>query len=138
MDDPVFASPALAEAHFYQAFAQLDIERMRQVWLDSPEVFCIHPGASVLLGVEAVLNSWRSMFNQAAPPALTYRVVKRQVRDDLALHLVEERISPQRGGRQGVVLASNCYVRSALGWRLLSHHGSAVAQSVAKDRQVMH
>ena len=138
MVDPTFASPGLAEAHFYEAFAQLDVERMRQVWLDSPDVFCVHPGAPVLLGVEAVLNSWGSMFRQAAPLALICKTLKTQVGDDLALHLVEERIGPKEGGHQGLVLASNCYVRSAQGWRLLSHHGSAVAQAASAGRPVMH
>ena len=138
MVDPVFASPAMAEAHFYQAFAQLDVESMQQVWLDSPEVFCVHPGAPALLGIGAVLNSWQSMFSQAAPLALSYKLIQHQAHKDIALHLVEESISPREGGRQGLVLASNCYVRSAQGWRLLSHHGSAVAQAVSAHRAVMH
>jgi ketosteroid isomerase-like protein len=122
-----FASPALAEALFYEAFSQLNIGLMEQVWFDSEQAYCVHPGGHPLYGHQAVLESWRGMFQGVQPLVLFYKVLHQQEWDDLAIHLVEERLSSRDGSRQGLIMASNCYVRSEAGWRLFSHHGSSVA-----------
>jgi ketosteroid isomerase-like protein len=120
-----FASPALVEALFYEAFAQLNADLMAQVWHDSERAYCVHPGGRPLLGRGAVLESWRGIFQGAQPLVLVYKVLHRQEWGGFAVHLVEERLSPRDGGRQGLVLASNCYVKTDEGWRLFSHHGSS-------------
>ncbi len=122
-----FASSALVEALFYEAFVQLDASLMAHLWHDSDQVFCIHPGARPLLGSRAVLESWRSMFQDAQPVVFFYKVLHKQELGDLAVHLVEEQISSHDGSLQGLVVASNCYVKTGKGWRLFSHHGSSLA-----------
>ncbi len=122
-----FASPALVEAFFYEAFAQLDGELMSRVWFDSEQAYCVHPGGHPLYGHQAVVESWRSMFQGAQPLVLFYKVLHKQEWDDLAIHLVEERLSSRDGRHQGLIMASNCYVRTQEGWRLFSHHGSSVS-----------
>ena len=121
-----FASPALTEALFYEAFAQLNTGLMEQVWFDSEQAYCVHPGGHPLYGRQAVMESWRSMFQGAQPLVLFYKLLHEQVWDDLAIHLVEERLSSRDGSHQGLIMASNCYVRTDTGWRLFSHHGSSV------------
>lgn len=128
-DTSDFASPALAEALFYEAFAQIDAGLMERVWFDSEQAYCVHPGGTPLYGHSAVLESWRNMFEGAQPLVLFYKVLHRQEWGDLAIHLVEERLSSRDGSHQGLIMASNCYVRSENGWRLFSHHGSAVSLS---------
>lgn len=123
----VFESSAVAEAYFYEAFAQLDMDLMSAVWSDSDAVFCLHPGGQVLLGTPQVLASWREMFRGARPLVLSYQVIRKQVAGDMALHLVEERLSSANGLHRGLVLASNCYLRQGGGWHLLSHQGTSLA-----------
>lgn len=120
-----FASPALVEALFYEAFARINMELMAQVWLDSERAYCVHPGGRPLLGSGEVLKSWRNMFQDAQPLVLFYKVLHRQEWADFAVHLVEERLSSRDGSRQGLVVATNCYVKTDEGWRLFSHHGSS-------------
>lgn len=123
---PDFASSALTEALFYEAFAQLDADLMARVWVDSEQAFCVHPGGRPLVGHRAVVKSWRNMFQGAQPLALFYKLLHRQEWEGLAVHLVEERLSSGDGTHRGVVLASNCYVETTMGWRLFSHHGSVL------------
>ncbi len=122
-----FASPALVEALFYEAFARIDAALMNAVWLDSGETYCVHPGGQPLIGYETVLRSWRGMFQGAQPLVLFYKVLHKREWGEMAVHLVEERLSSRDGSHQGLVLASNCYVRTEQGWRLFSHHGSSLA-----------
>lgn len=124
-----FESSAIAEAHFYEAFARLDAGLMSEVWLDSEATFCVHPGGAPLVGVQAVLDSWRGMFHGARPLVLFYKVVRKQVSENMALHLVEEKLSSEDGSQGGMVMASNCYLRTETGWRLLSHHGSPMSRA---------
>lgn len=125
-----FASSALAEAQFYEAFARLDADLMARVWHDSEQAYCVHPGGRPLFGRQAVLGSWRDMFHDAEPLVLFYKVLYRQEWEGMAMHLVEERLSTRDGSLQGLVLASNCYVRISEEWRLFSHHGSSLALRV--------
>ncbi len=127
------ASPALVEALFYEAFAQIDMALMARVWFDSERAYCVHPGGKPLLGSGAVLESWRGMFQGAQPLVLFYKVLNREEWGDLAIHLVEERLSSRDGSQQGLVMATNCYVKTEVGWRLFSHHGSSL--SLARPRQ---
>jgi len=122
-----FASSALVEALFYEAFAQIDAGLMAAVWLDSEQTYCVHPGGRPLIGYERVLQSWRGMFEGAEPLVLFYKVLHKREWGEMAIHLVEERLSSRDGSHQGLVLASNCYVRTELGWRLFSHHGSSLS-----------
>jgi len=121
-----FASPALVEALFYEAFAQIDAGLMAALWLDSGETYCVHPGGRALIGYQAVQQSWRGMFQGAEPLVLFYKVLHKREWGEMAVHLVEERLSSRDGSHQGLVLATNCYVRTEQGWRLFSHHGSSL------------
>ena len=130
-----FESSAVAESYFYEAFAGLDAALMGEVWLDSDAAYCIHPGGQPLVGVERVLASWRGMFRDARPLALFYKVIRKQVNGDMAVHLVEERLSSEDGSRRGLVMASNCYLRTDAGWRLFSHHGSPMVPPDAPTQE---
>lgn len=114
------------EAAFYAAFQELDGQAMDRVWAKSPEVFCIHPGGPLLSGREEVVASWVEIFSSADPPTLEYRLLRSHENGDVAVHLVEERISPGRAksSEAAIVFSTNVYQRTSAGWRLLSHHAS--------------
>jgi len=123
--EPGFSSPEAAEAAFYAAFANCNVQAMDMVWANA-EVVCIHPGSMALLGREAVMRSWINILSQAEPPNLHIELVSRTESDGLAIHVVEEHITPQTGSPEptSVVLATNIYRLETSGWRLLEHHAS--------------
>lgn len=49
-------------AAFYKAFSHKSFAEMEQLWLPDAGVICIHPSHSPLVGVNAVLKSWKHMF----------------------------------------------------------------------------
>ncbi|WP_455203033.1 nuclear transport factor 2 family protein [Kaarinaea lacus] len=120
-----FVSPQAAEAAFYAAFADCDLSAMSAVWADS-SVVCIHPGSNVLIGRDEVMRSWANILLNSEPPTLHVEVLSRTEQDGIAVHVVEERISP--GGLSAslvsVVLATNIYRLGANGWKLFEHHAS--------------
>jgi len=121
-----FSSPEAAEAAFYFAFAACDLNEMNQVWA-SEGVVCIHPGSDALIGREAVMQSWSDILLNSELPSLHTEVLSRIIRDDLAVHVVEESIAPGGGSQDmvSIVLATNVYCRDENGWRMLEHHASA-------------
>lgn len=121
----MFDTPEELESAFYTAFEACDLASMGKVWHDDPRTRCIHPGGDLLQGYAAVMESWRSILASATPPVVHIRRLDQLRVDDVAIHLVEERIGPS-GNRADLtrVLATNGYRRTADGWRLFMHHAS--------------
>jgi ketosteroid isomerase-like protein len=121
-----FDSPEAAEAAFYDAFAARDLAAMVRVWLEAETAVCVHPGGGLLMGKDAVMQSWSEILTGAAPPRIEFRLINRIEAADLRVHLVEERI--QTGddpvGPPSLVIATNVYTRGPDGWRLSAHHAS--------------
>ena len=122
-----------AELAYYKAFRTLDTEAMRQVWLDSNEVYCIHPAGDVQSGFQRVMASWALIFDRADAPEVTIRVLQRTENEGVAIHLVEEQIG--QGGSSAIVLATNVYRKTANGWHMLSHHGGLTPRKPVEAHQ---
>ena len=63
MKKALYANSQEAEAAFYDAFSKNDLESMMAVWADDDDVYCVHPGAARISGVENVRESWKRVFN---------------------------------------------------------------------------
>jgi ketosteroid isomerase-like protein len=130
-----FVTPEEVEAAFYEAFENLDIDLMDQVWGEEPETACVHPGGDLLRGKPAVLQSWSEIFSSASRPSLVYRTLQVLGEGPLAVHLVEEMIRPgSEEPKASRVLATNVYRRGRGGWRLISHHASLPLVSKQRRR----
>ena len=133
MKKSVFGSPQEAEAAFYEALERGDIDAMMEVWADDEEVVCIHPGGPRLAGYEAVLKSWAQIFSsgQRLRIQTSHEVTLSSMM--LTVHSVHENIAAQGDKRPAQsVVATNAYLRTADGWRMIVHHASpapAVPQS---------
>lgn len=123
MTNSNFATPQQAEAAFYQAFAQGDLDAMMRVWAVDEHIVCIHPGAPRLEGREAIRESWRQIFSVEAQ--LQFSIQDERYTQDalLAIHLVREQISID-GEVSGVMLATNVYQMVAGSWHMVLHHAS--------------
>jgi len=115
-------SPDEAESSFYSAFENLDLELMKATWHQADNVYCIHPGGPAQTGYDTVLKHWSYILSGSAPTRIDYKVVTAQKNDMYAIHLVEETLGS--GEDKVVVIATNTYINTSNGWRLLAHHAS--------------
>jgi ketosteroid isomerase-like protein len=121
----LLASPEDVEQQFYEALREADIDKLMAVWADDDEVICIHPGGPRLVGHSAVRAAFEAVFSNG-PVHVQPENVRRIHSLASAVHSVVERVQMMgaEGPRTGFVMASNVYVKTALGWRLVSHHAS--------------
>lgn len=123
------ASPEDTEAQFYEALREADIEKLMAVWSDDDEIVCVHPGGPRVIGARAIRASFEAIFAKGGIP-VQVESARRMLSLGTAVHSVVERVSIQtdQGERAGYVIATNVFVRTAQGWRLVSHHASPGAR----------
>jgi ketosteroid isomerase-like protein len=131
------------EIEFYEAMQRGDIERLMALWSDDEEIACVHPGGPRLVGAPAIRASFEAMFANGTIDARPEKV-RRLDAHSTAVHSVLERIrvlTPD-GERFAWVVATNVYLKSAQGWRLVAHHASpgtiAEVQDVAETASTLH
>ncbi len=126
----IYTSAEDAEQAFYEAIGRGDLDAMMCVWADDEEIVCIHPTGQRLRGPLAIRDSWRSIF--ASNSRLTVHL-KRSVCWKGLLIAVHSVIETLYLGNEptphGPMLSTNVFQRGANGWRLLSHHASAAADT---------
>ena len=137
MNKSLFASPQDAEAAFYEALTKADLESMMAVWADDDDIYCVHPGGARITGVEQVRESWRQIF--ASGQTLRFHLREQQQVQGmmLSVHSVYEQITVTGDPRpRGPVIATNVYLRTERGWRMVAHHASpAPASSEPEPRR---
>jgi uncharacterized protein (TIGR02246 family) len=137
------SSPDDIEAQFYKALQRGDIERLMQVWSDDDDISCVHPGGPRLVGTAAIRTAFDSMFAHGAIDVHPEKVRRLQTHA-CAVHSVLERVrvTGPEGEQSAWVVATNVYVKTAQGWRLVAHHaspGTAVAvQDIAEASSILH
>jgi ketosteroid isomerase-like protein len=137
------ASPEDAEAQFYEALRDGDLERVMAVWADDDEVVCVHPGGARVVGPQAVRSAFEAMF-AGGHVVVHPEHVKRVQSMGCAVHSVLERIDvvTADGPRTGWILATNVYLKTSQGWRMVAHHASPGApdeiSDVAETPAVLH
>ncbi|MFL6677874.1 MAG: YybH family protein [Burkholderiaceae bacterium] len=119
------ASPEDAEAQFYDALRDGDLDRVMAVWADEEDIVCVHPGGARVVGPLAVRAAFEAIFasGQLAVHPEHVKVVQAM---GSAVHSVLERIDvvTVEGPRTGWIVATNVYVKTSLGWRMVAHHAS--------------
>jgi ketosteroid isomerase-like protein len=121
----IFTSAQDAENAFYEALARGDLDLMMAVWADDEEIVCVHPGAQRLVGQEQVRDSWRKILSGGAGLGVHISQQVALAGAMVAVHSVQENLTPP-GEKQsaGPVVATNVYLRSGAGWRMVAHHAS--------------
>jgi uncharacterized protein (TIGR02246 family) len=119
------ATPDDVEAQFYEALQQADVDKLMAVWSDDDEIACVHPGGPRVSGHAAIRASFAAIFANGAIPLRPQRV-RRLLGFGCAVHHVVEKltITDVQGQRDAWVFATNVYVKTAEGWRLVAHHAS--------------
>jgi len=121
----MLASPDDVELQFYDALREADLDKMMAVWAEDEEVVCVHPGGPRLVGSGAVRAAFEAVFSNGAVPVRAENV-RRVHSMGCAVHSVVERvdIATAEGPRTAWVMATNVYVKTAFGWRMVAHHAS--------------
>jgi ketosteroid isomerase-like protein len=135
-----FESAAAAEAAFYTAFEDGDLDAMMAVWADSPGIVCVHPMSQPLSGCAAVRASWAQIFASGQTVSIGIDLIAETVSVELAVRVVHERIrvTEAGGGHDGIVLATNAYRRLEGGWRMVLHHASPLPEQRAGRGVAVH
>jgi uncharacterized protein (TIGR02246 family) len=124
-----------AENAFYEALERGDLEAMMAVWAEDEEVICVHPTGPRLSGQDQVRESWAKIFAGGTGPRvhITQQVAVSGMM--IAVHSVHENFTMEGEARAQVpVVATNVYLRTAAGWRMIVHHASpAPAQTPAAE-----
>ncbi len=118
-------SPDDTEQQFYEALQQGHIDQLMAVWSDDEDICCVHPGGPRLVGSSAIRSAFDAMFANGAVNVRPERV-RRLHTHTCAVHSVLEQVQVMtpEGPQSAWVIATNVYVKSAQGWRLVAHHAS--------------
>ncbi len=136
----ILTSPQDAALAFYQAFEANDIEAMMATWAEDEDIVCVHPGGPRLVGYEAVRAGWEQLFSGEAK--LSFRLDEIVVIETvgLALQSAVEHVTVGNDPRpRGAAIATNVFLRTPSGWRVVVHHASpAPAIAVAAPSRPLH
>ena len=125
MSTRIFPTAQDAENAFYEALERADLEGMMAVWSEDEEIVCVHPAGQRLAGQAQVREVWRQMF--AGGPGMRVQVSQRVAVNGvmLAVHSVHEIITVTGEQRaRPPIVATNVYLRTPAGWRMIAHHAS--------------
>jgi ketosteroid isomerase-like protein len=120
----VFATPQDAEAAFYDALERADLEAMMEVWSEDDEIICIHPGQPRLVGYDAVRESWQRICQSGQRLKVRIAGAVQMTSGMIAIHSAQEHLRVPDDRTGAMSLATNVFVRSAHGWRMIVHHAS--------------
>ena len=128
MSDRIFPTAQDAETAFYEALERCDLDGMMAVWAEDEEIICVHPTGPRLSGPDQIRESWARIFS-GGPRARVH--ITSQVAISgmmLAVHSVHENfVLPGQGQADAPpvpVVATNVYLRTPAGWRMIVHHAS--------------
>lgn len=116
-----------ANREFYRAFAERDAAAMERLWATRAAVTCIHPGWNALAGREAVLRSWRDILGNPGAPRIRCRNETAVLHGEIGLVLCHE-VLPD-----GLLVATNLFVRENDAWKMIHHQAGPLAEPPAAN-----
>jgi ketosteroid isomerase-like protein len=125
MTGRIFPTAQDAENAFYEALERADLEGMMAVWAEDEDIVCVHPGGARLTGQDQVRESWARIF--AAGGRARVHIAQQVAISAmmLAVHSVHENFTVEGEAQpRPPIVATNVYLRTAAGWRLIVHHAS--------------
>ena len=140
MSGKIFPTAQDAENAFYEALERSDLEGMMAVWSEDEDIVCVHPGGPRLSGQDQVRESWAKIFATGAGPRVQITQQVAVTGMMIAVHSVHENFTVEAEARSQVpILATNVYLRTAAGWRMIVHHASpAPGQAEPPPREASH
>ena len=134
---PIFPTAQDAQNAFYESLERGDLELMMAVWAEDDEIVCVHPAGGRIAGQEQVRESWRRMF--ASGQRLRVKVAQQVTLSGMMVevHSVHEVITVVgEEAPRAPMVATNVYLRTAAGWRMVVHHASPAPGAAPDDDPV--
>lgn len=130
----LMATPDDVETQFYEALREADIEKLMAVWSDDDDIVCVHPGGPRAVGPQAIRSSFEAIFERGGIPVQPEQV-HRTHSLEVVVHSVVETVAIRsaEGVQHARVLATNVYLKTALGWRMVVHHASPGSASESHE-----
>ena len=122
--EPPFTTPQAAEDAYYDAIDEQNIEDLMRVWEESDEVLCLLPMAPAQRGKGAIRKAWSRLLDPNTPLEIEVIHLSWIETEEIAIHLLEERVAAPSQPAPQPLYACNIYRRGADGWRLLMHQNS--------------
>jgi ketosteroid isomerase-like protein len=115
-----------ANAAFYASFERLDYDAMAALWARSVPVSCVHPGWDLVLGYEAVMQSWRNIFDGTSEIHFRSEDAQITVGDSMGWVVSRETLSTVVSGVpvENVLATVNTFVLEGGVWRIAHHHAA--------------
>jgi ketosteroid isomerase-like protein len=136
----IFTTPQDAATAFYRAFEAKDIDAMMAAWAEDEEIVCVHPGGPRLVGFDAVRLGWEQIF--AGETKLLFRLDEVVVLETVGMALqsaIEQVTVGDNPAPRGTAIASNVFLRTPSGWRIVLHHASpAPTMTIASPAGPLH
>ena len=130
----IFTTAQDAQNAFYEALERNDLDLMMAVWAEDEEIVCVHPAGARIAGQQEVRESWRRIF--ASGQRLRVKIAQQVTMSGMMVevHSVHEVISVigEEAARPPMV-ATNVYLRTAAGWRMIVHHASPAPGTAAEE-----
>ncbi|SFL42156.1 YybH family protein [Rugamonas rubra] len=126
------------ETAFYDALNRADVDALMALWADDEEIVCIHPGGPRLIGHAAIRASWSALLEHGG-----LHILPSQLHEThnlmSSVHTVIEGTSAA-SGEAAHLLATNVYVKTPRGWRIVLHHVSVGPGPVPTESpaQILH
>ncbi len=114
---------------FYAALQALDLKAMGEVWARREQDICVHPGWEILEGWPLIRESWRAIFANTGFMRAYASEVRVELIGDLARATNVENLMTVAGAQtaHSQIAATNLFLRTEQGWRMILHHGSPMA-----------
>ena len=136
----IFTTPQDAATAFYRAFEAKDIDAMMAAWAEDEDIVCVHPGGPRLVGFDAVRVGWEQIF--AGETKLLFRLEELVVIETVGMALqsaIEQVTVGDNPAPRGTAIASNVFLRTPSGWRIVLHHASpAPTMTIASPAGPLH
>jgi ketosteroid isomerase-like protein len=136
----IFTTPQDAATAFYRAFEAKDIDAMMAAWAEDEDIVCVHPGGPRLVGFDAVRVGWEQIF--AGETKLLFRLEELVVLETVGMAVqsaIEQVTVGDNPAPRGTAIASNVFLRTPSGWRIVLHHASpAPTMTIASPAGPLH
>ena len=125
-DEPGIEAIKAANQRFYDAFGALDIDMMEAAWQASERALCVHPGWPPIVGWDLIRDSWQRIFDNTTLMHFNLRYVNVAAQEECGWVTCVENITSVLQGQASNfgILATNIFVRTSTGWRMIAHHAS--------------
>jgi ketosteroid isomerase-like protein len=113
---------------FYAALESGDLALMEKVWFKDSRAKCVHPGWPMLLGWEAIRQSWKNIFDSGGPTKIQISNINVEISENMAwvtciehiTHIVRQKV------HKSLAQATNIFERHDSRWFMVHHHASPI------------